>query len=176
MSSHTILPLHAVPALPCYVLSWGTHLSHSTPLFCGTAIGSAMRSMSSRGNASTIASCSRTIRSLSRYLLSCTTPPPTSRYTPLAIAPLAYAHDVLSHDTASICGTRYPMLCPPSGYPPLSQQTPLLWYRHWLCYAQYVLSRGNVSTISSCSHTVHSLAISPLVSYPPPLHGTPLSQ
>ena len=94
--------------------------------------------------------------------------PPTSRYPPLAIAPLAYAHDVLSHDTASICGTRSPMLCPPSGYPPLSQHTPLLWYRHWLCYAQYVLSPGNASTIGSCSRRVRSLSRYLLSSATPP--------
>ena len=75
MSSHMILPLYAVPAIPCYVLPQGTHLSHSKPLFCGTAIGSAMRSMSSHVvMACTIGSRSTSVRSLSWYLLSPTTP------------------------------------------------------------------------------------------------------
>ena len=47
MSSHPLLPLHAVPAFAWYVLSRGTHLSCNTPLFCGSATGSSMPRMSS---------------------------------------------------------------------------------------------------------------------------------
>ena len=83
--------------------------------------------------ASTIGSRSRKVRSLSRYRLSRTTPNsltlpvPPSRYpsSRLAVLPsrnstTAYAHDVLSRDTASTCGTCTRVLRPLSGYPPLT--------------------------------------------------------
>ena len=142
MSSHTVLPPHTVLPLHAVPLSRSTS-SVAVHHFCGTATGSAMRCMSSRGTASTIDSRSRTVRSLSRYLLS-PSPSPTSCYSPPPTA---------RNSTPDLCAggplTRYCLYTwyrclavhPLSLYPPLSQYTPLLRYRHWLCYAQYVLTR-----------------------------------
>lgn len=114
MALYTVLPLHTVPISTTTSSSTVPPLSQYTP-FCGNATGSAMRNTSSRGNASTIGSrsshCSfsRGISSL-RYPLS-----PTSRYIPLTIAPLAYAQNVPSHDTAN-AGPALACYVSPSGY------------------------------------------------------------
>ena len=104
-------------AVAQYILFRYTYLSHSTPLFCGTATGSAMRSMSSHAVlplqlVPTLAQCV-----LSRDISSRPTPPP-------AIAPLAYAQDVLSHGTASTRSTTVAQYIL-SRYTHLSRSTPL---------------------------------------------------
>lgn len=178
MSSHTVLPLHALPSFSCYV-PLGVPTSLMSPL-TGTAIGSAMFAISpltvrlynwlvmlSHGMFSLVVSpLARCPSPTSHYPFPSHTTPFPLRSTPsLAVAPLAYTHDVLSLGTAS---TSVPAL-----RTHLSHSTPFLWYFHWLAstvmcshicashmvlaFAQYILSRG----------------ISYLVVPLPPSRGTP---
>ena len=159
MSSHTVLPPHTVLPLHAVPLSRSTS-SVAVHHFCGTATGSAMRSMSSH-----VVTLLQLIPALARCVLSrgiSSRPPPPP---PRAIPP-----PTARNSTPDLCArgplTRYCLYTwyrclavhPLSLYPPLSQYTPLLRYRHWPCYAQYVLSRGTASTIDSRSRTVRSLS------------------
>ena len=95
--------------------------------------------------------------------------------------------NVLSPTTASTHSTRSCVVRPLSRYPPLSQYTPLLWLRHWLLYARYVLSYSTASIRHSRSRTWRSLsryfhsrgtstlAVLPLSQYPSPTSRHPLS-
>ena len=152
MSSHTILPLYAVPALPCYVLPRGTHLSHSTPLFLDTAIGSAMRSMSSH-----VVMPLQLVRALARSLLS-----RVISSLALRLPPSLYP----SLPRATPPSFALPLLPPHATLPPCNSTTGL-WARclltRYCLYMQYPLSRASSSLGLPTSLTAHlSFVVPPL--------------
>ena len=96
MSSHTVLSLHVVPTLAQYILSQYPPLSRYPPLSQYTPLmvpplAPLCSYVLSYSTASTHGSCSRTVRSLSWYLLFRDTPPPFSWY-PLSHSTSSCAH------------------------------------------------------------------------------------